>query len=516
MKKMMHSCMIAFLFAIIPTLGYSQIDNWTSGLNDDDSAAIYALVLYPENLRLSIFESCKYPEAIVRITGLQQKTSNAFVELIGNYSRQEQEDLWDLTRYPDLINKLVKNDMLSKSDLNYLALQYPSEIQGKINLYGRDYFNTLKQMDLLYSNSIIEFNTLLKGYPPSAVAAFNELVSMPEVLNILNDHLQMTVLVGDIYKKDPTGLLRTADSLNLIAAEQNAANVDAWKKTISEDAQAQADLKASAAEYASDNGYSEEEYSTAPSEYYVENYVCYSYPYWYGYPYWYPYYYWYPYPYWYDWGFYIDPFGNVVIINTPSYYFTYWYFYYPHHYYYHPYLANVYVTHYYGPNRTMDGNKNVVHDWVEGNREYLPEKFTEDPANRPDVIRDIGKFENDRKAYNMLNPATPLSKDDFIVKNKNEYPKLNVPSADQIKKEKNAPVFYEQPKNPPVKQPPVKVNEEKEKNIEKPKKEEPKYDFKKVDKAQEYHKSVWGTEPTPQRPRPQPKTTPNKNKRTNN
>ena len=246
MKKMMHSCMIAFLFAIIPTLGYSQIDNWTSGLNDDDSAAIYALVLYPENLRLSIFESCKYPEAIVRITGLQQKTSNAFVELIGNYSRQEQEDLWDLTRYPDLINKLVKNDMLSKSDLNYLALQYPSEIQGKINLYGRDYFNTLKQMDLLYSNSIIEFNTLLKGYPPTAVAAFNELVSMPEVLNILNDHLQMTVLVGDIYKKDPTGLLRTADSLNLIAAEQNAANVDAWKKTISEDAQAQADLKASA------------------------------------------------------------------------------------------------------------------------------------------------------------------------------------------------------------------------------------------------------------------------------
>ncbi len=73
-------------------------------MNDDDSSAIYALVLYPENLRLSIFESCKYPEAIVRITGLQQKTSNAFVELIGNYSRQEQEDLWDLTRYPDPVS----------------------------------------------------------------------------------------------------------------------------------------------------------------------------------------------------------------------------------------------------------------------------------------------------------------------------------------------------------------------------------------------------------------------------
>ena len=513
MKKMMHLRIVAFLFALIPAFSYTQQYNWTEDLSTDDSAAIYALVLYPESLRLSIFESCKYPEAIVRISGLQKKTSNAFVDLIGNYSRQEQEDLWDLTRYPDLINKLVGNGALSKSDLSRLADQYPSEIQGKILNYGSDYYSALSQMNQLYNNSIKDFNALLKGYPSSAVNAFNELITMPEVLNILNDHMQMTVLVGDIYKKDPAGLLRTADSLNLIAAEQNAANVDAWKKTISEDAQAQADLKASAAEYASENGYTEEEYTTAPSQYYVEHYVCYSYPYWYGYPYWYPYYYWYPYPYWYDWGFYIDPFGNIIIINTPSYYFTYWYFYYPHHYYYHPYLANVYITHYYGPNRGMDGNTNVVTEWVEGNREYLPENFTKDPINRADAIRDIGKFENDIKAYNMLNPTQPISKDDFIVKNKKEYPTLTAPSVKQIQKEKEAPMFYEEPKAPPVKQPPVKVNEEK-KSIDQPRQEEPKYDFKKVDKAQEYHKSVWGTEPSPQRQKPQTRPTTNKTKKT--
>ena len=91
----MNQFIIAFLFALISFSANAQNNNWTNNLNNEDSAAIYALVLYPENLRLSIFESCKYPEAIVRITGLQKKTSNAFVDLIGNYSRQEQEDLWE-------------------------------------------------------------------------------------------------------------------------------------------------------------------------------------------------------------------------------------------------------------------------------------------------------------------------------------------------------------------------------------------------------------------------------------
>ncbi len=510
MKKLILSGWIVIVCAISPSPGFAQSANWPDQLNSGDSAAIYALVLYPDSLRLSIFEACKYPEAIVRTANLQEKTSNAFVDVIGGFSREVQEDLWDITRYPELVHALVAKGQPEDPELSVLAQSYPPEVQTKIMYYGHEYYGVFRQIDELYISSSKQFNDLLKGYSPVAIRAFNDLIAMPEVLNILNDHLQMTVLVGDLYKKDPAALIHTADSLNYVAVQQNAANVDAWKKMISEDAQAQADLKDAAREYASENGYTEDDYSTAPSQYYVEHYVCYSYPYWFGYPYWYPYYYWYPYPWWYDWGFYIDPWGNVVWLGPPSYYFTYWYFYYPHHYYQHPYIASMYVTYYYGPRHVTDENTNVVHDWVKGNREYLPDNFTADAGGRPEIIRDLGKFETDMQSHNLSNPQNPVSRDEFILNHEKEYPALNIPTKDQIKTEKERPVFYETPKTPPAKQPPVKINEPKKDEIKKPDNPQPKYDFNKVNKAQQYHKSVWGNTPGQQRPKPEVKQSPGK------
>lgn len=509
MKNRISNGIIVILFTIIPALLPAQTSAWPKLFSGEDSAAVSALVLYPDSLRLSIFEACKYPEAIVRITHLQQTTSSAFANLLSGYSRQQQEDLWDLTRYPDLVHQLAVSQ---SGSMENIAEQYPPEIQDKIRQYAVGYTSVFHQMDDLYNTSAQQFSDLLKGYAPSAIHAFNDLVAMPEVLNILNDHLQMTVLVGDLYKKDPAGLIHTADSLNLVLVQQNAINTEAWKKSITDDPAAAADLKATAEEYAQENGYTADDYSTAPSQYYVEHYVCYSYPYWFGYPYWYPYYYWYPYPWWYDWGFYIDPFGNMVFIGTPSYYFTYWYFYYPHHYYHHPYLANVYVSYYYGPRHTMDGNSNVVHEWVAGNREYLSQDFVTNVSGRPNMIRDLGKFETDLQQHNAVNPAAVESRDQFISDHKKDYPSLNAPDADQIKQEQAAPQWYEAPKTPPVKQPPVKVKDQQKNDTGQPQKESPKYDFKKVDKAQQYHKSVWGNE-TPSRQQPTPPNTGTKNKK---
>src|ERR1035437_9271440 len=63
----------------------------------EDSAAMNALVLYPPNIRIDIFEACEYPSAIVDIASLQKKISSDFTGLIGNYSKDEQENLWDMS-----------------------------------------------------------------------------------------------------------------------------------------------------------------------------------------------------------------------------------------------------------------------------------------------------------------------------------------------------------------------------------------------------------------------------------
>ena len=73
----------------------------------EDQDAINALVLYPEDTRLSILEATQHPEALIKLESIQSQTKTAFQELMGNYSRSTQEMIWDLTRYPDLVHRLA-------------------------------------------------------------------------------------------------------------------------------------------------------------------------------------------------------------------------------------------------------------------------------------------------------------------------------------------------------------------------------------------------------------------------
>ncbi len=485
-----------FTFLIFQTaLLFSQYDKtWPDQLSGDDSTAIYALALYPDSVRLHIFEACEYPELIVRVSNLQKITSDEFAVLLENYSQEDQQGIWDLTRYPGLIESINAGGIKSKTELKEIADAYPEEAYDNIMNYGKNEFNLLAKIQLLTTTSSQKFDLIIRNYPSPIQHAFSELLAFPEVMNILNDHLQMAVLVGDIYKKDPEKLIQTADSLTLIAAQRNAENIEAWKKTLENDPAAMEDLKSSASEYASDNGYSVEEYTTAPANYYyVEHYICYPYPYWFGYPFWYPYAYWYPYPWWYDWGFYFDPFGNIVIIGLPSYYFTYWYFYYPNHYYYHPHLAGVFVEYYYGPRTGKDENSAIVRGWVTENQKYLPNDFLSSGINRADAIKQIGEMNVQWNNHNASNPLNQQSKDEFILQNKDKYPVLQAPDKKDVKVNKKYPVMHPPQKNPPVKQPPVRVPNSNNPQRTDPGRNKPQFDFPNVNKAQRLHKSGWVT-----------------------
>jgi hypothetical protein len=87
---------------------------WTK----QDSAAINALVLYPDSVRMMIFEACEYPAVIVNIAQLQKNSSSDFQDLVNSYSKQEQEDIWNLSRYPDLISKLAQGGKKSPDEIN--------------------------------------------------------------------------------------------------------------------------------------------------------------------------------------------------------------------------------------------------------------------------------------------------------------------------------------------------------------------------------------------------------------
>ncbi|HTB31315.1 MAG TPA: hypothetical protein VK808_04765, partial [Bacteroidia bacterium] len=101
--KTLISTLLLVILAITGTEAQqvSSHTPWTK----EDSAAINALALYPDSVRREIFTACEYPAIIVNIASLQKNSSTAFADLVSGYSQTKQEDVWNLSRYPNLIGK---------------------------------------------------------------------------------------------------------------------------------------------------------------------------------------------------------------------------------------------------------------------------------------------------------------------------------------------------------------------------------------------------------------------------
>jgi len=471
--------------AITKNYGQQQTQHATK----EDSAAFKALVMYPDTIRLYIFQACEYPGAVVSIASLQTNSSTGFTDAISSFTKTEQEDFWNLGRYPGLISELAQGGMKSKEEIEKILVNYPAEIHETALKYGLGYYETLKKIDDLQTSTNTQFAQILSDYPLVTQKALKTLTQYPEIISLLNDHLSLTVRVGDHFRRDSLGVIHRMDSLNLAEIRQNAIDAAAWKEEIKQNLDETNDLKSAATDYATENGYSQEEINTPPSTEYMSNYSCYPYSYWFGYPTWYPYSYWYPYPYWFDCGFYYDAYGNMVIIGYPSYYFTNWYFYYPEHIHHYPHLCDTYINHYYGHHKRPDGNSVIVHHWYNDNKQYLPDDFLTNKTKRPDIIKQVGQMNEDAIKGHKGTTLQTVDKDKYFQKNSTKYPDLKktpVTTTTVENKSQIVPDVIEKP----TKIPPVKITKSVQKTEVTPKKETTPT-FNNMNKAQEYHKQVW-------------------------
>ena len=86
-------------------------------LLQDDKASVEALVLYPENIRNDILQACLYPELVVRIGEMQRLTSQQFSDLLSTETREDQQSLWELARFPALVTHISERGGLKEEDL---------------------------------------------------------------------------------------------------------------------------------------------------------------------------------------------------------------------------------------------------------------------------------------------------------------------------------------------------------------------------------------------------------------
>jgi hypothetical protein len=446
------------LFALFPLFIVAQNDRaMMDKLLTEDASELEAIALYPENIRISILEASIHPEVLVRMQSMQSQTSDRFKMIIGQLNREDQERVWEITRYPGLLKKIVTGGKKSADDLKLIASGFPEGIRESAVEYGRKEYNLLNEIFQLNRLTESTFDEILAPYPSATRTAYLDLLDHPEILSILSDNMNMTVVLGDLYKRNPAYVMQKTDSISLVLAETNAKELEDWKKSLEDNPEALKDLESAAGEYAREQGYTEDVYQQPVTEAIEVQYVYQPYPYWYGYPWWYSYddYYlnysynapvvyvlsprhrtswwyayprWYPRPWWYDWGFYYGPSNQIIIWSLPSYNFCYWHFSADYHHYYYPHLSDHYVTWNQHHRNSTSSLGRSVRNWENENKGRLPGNLLNNDPGRVERFREYGHLETSLSQYNQQHPGKQIDRSTYLDKNPKSYPNLTRPT----------------------------------------------------------------------------------------
>lgn len=454
-------------------------------LQEDEKRSIEAIALYPEIERNAILEASTQPEILIRMESIQRKTEKQFLEIIRDLNREDQEKIYNLSRYPELIEAIcAKNEQNSKKEIEVVAFKYPLEIQEEALFINRKYFDELQDINALYLNSKAVYQDLLNPYDKRIQSAYASLLELPEVVGILTDNMSLTVLLGDAYLKDPEALKNELDSLNVILAEKKAQELQEWKEYLEENPEAMNEFEQASQEFAEDQGYTKTVYD---DNYYNERVIqeiyvypnWQPYPYWFGWPYWYTYECWYPYPWWYHWGYYYSPGDVIIFVGLPSIYFMNWHFAYYSHFYYYPHYTNLVVNYYYDNPDLNNSISSSVERWERETSDELPANWLENKGDRVESIREYGKFKMEYNAtLRELNHNTPSQKE-YLKSNHNQYPNIEPMMKDNVSPYYSPSYQPGKTKNREITQPRQKVIEQKS------------FDYQKIDRARIYHQNIW-------------------------
>ena len=444
--------------------------NLEKTLNTEDSTALVTIANYPDSLRTDILVACREPSFLVKTELLQKNSSQSFRTIVENYSKEDQKNLWDLTRYPNLISEIVISKIKTKEDIKTIANKYPKEIQPAILKYSEKYYNTIVAINNLYINTNLEYEKIIASYPIENIKSYRKLINHPDILNVLSTNMHLSVILGNMYSTDQKHILNMLDSIKIKQDIQIEKEKKEWKEGLEKNPEAEKEMEQVAREYINKETNidlnDDDVYSNSTSNKNVDiittnapllNATISPYPYWFGYPYWYEYPYWYPYPYWYNFGFYWGSSG-IVYVGLPSPYFMNWYFFNPHHHFYYSNFSDYCIGHHYNhyePRFQRTDFNSEIHRWEKANEPNLPKGYLNSDVNRPNRIKELGRFEMNYQSNTKSIFGRNITRSEFLQNNSNYYPQLN-PVINQSR--------FNQRINYPKQQSPIKYNMEQPRN----------------------------------------------------
>lgn len=94
----------------------------------ESRTARQAIAQYPADIREAVCVVAGHPELLVKLARIQHQSSADFADLLDPYGRRDQEALWDLARFPGLIDKLADCDLQDEAEMDEVLAEYPAEI----------------------------------------------------------------------------------------------------------------------------------------------------------------------------------------------------------------------------------------------------------------------------------------------------------------------------------------------------------------------------------------------------
>ncbi len=349
MKSLSFMVMFAAGLLARPAQAATPLERLNQELQSQ-SQSVETLATSSDELRQAALEAAAYPNVLWEMDREQKRSSEQFQRLITSYPRKTQEKIYDLVRYPNLVEDLVEGGPKSKDQIKEMTRQLPKGIQDAAKELGTKEYALLRDIRNLNLQSDRDLENSLQGIPESSRQAYRTLLGHPEILRALSDDRDLTVAMGDAYRANPAQARTKLDEFSAQVARQQEEALSDYRQTLANDPKAREDLKKSAKAFAKENGYDDyDDYYPPPqtsSSQTVVNININPYPYWFGYPYWYSVPVWRPYPLWYWTGFWGWDSGFYVW-GFPSYYYTSWFYGYPRHFYRYPYLSSCYGNYYY-------------------------------------------------------------------------------------------------------------------------------------------------------------------------
>ncbi len=304
-----------------------QLDS--GGFREEDRAVAEELAAFSAEERHAALIAAGHPEDLLEVQQIQSGSADDFAALLEGFPRKDQEQIWDLVRYPGLVADLARGGAKSDAELDRIAQRYPEEIRSTIRSAGRERYATWVEVYALDLEAEQALSGVIAKHPAEVRSAFQRLRGRPDLMSLLVDNVGLATRIGAAYRADPTRVEARFDTLHQEVAARKSDEEKNWAREL-QDPAAQEELRTAARQFAEDQGYDLEDESDGSAiqtrVVHVDHYVnANPYPYWFGYPSWYDYPYWYPASVWTHVGFRFGGGSSFIQVGLPSPYFLGWY-----------------------------------------------------------------------------------------------------------------------------------------------------------------------------------------------